>query len=401
MTRSLLGSLPIVAAVLLACASAPAGAATVADYLSQVSANIPEDELAEPGSQARAKAIAGLLREDLGLSPSDLVDMELELAEAWLDALKPDEAEKTIAEVLAGKDLAPAQRDRAGFAWVASFKVRLQTAADPAQLPTPIDTMAAFGDLGPRAVARAHSAESQRLLAIKKEGKIADPDAVFAHYDQALALLKDEPADERVPVYHLRLLAMEAAGQNADAVQKWLHDHQADPAAAEVMDTALTSGQKLVGQAAPELKAKRMDGVAGDLDIAAYKGKPILVDFFATWCKPCGVVAPAIAGVAAKYAAQGLVTIGVSLDNKDTVAQLPAYIAANGIAYPVMGDAMGWDSELDDAWHVDSIPTLILVDANGRIAAIDLHGATAEETAKNLDNAITPLLKNADQPFIP
>ncbi|MBA2481180.1 MAG: TlpA family protein disulfide reductase [Planctomycetes bacterium] len=383
------------------CAVPSAGAATVAEYLAQVSANIPDDEIKEPGSQARAKAIAGLLNEDLGLTPSDLIDLRLELAEAWLDALKPDEAEKAIGDVLAGTDAASAQRERAGLTWAAAFEVRLLTAPDPALLPSPIETVAVFGDLGQRVAARVHSVQAKRLLAVKKDGKVADPDAALAHFDRALELLKDDTPEQRIPVYHLRLLAMEAVGHNAEAVQKWLHAHREDPAAAEVLDTALTSGQKLIGQAAPELKAKRLDGGDGEIDIAAFKGKPVLVDFFATWHKPCGAIAPAISAIATKYAAMGLVTVGVSLDNKETIGQLPGYIAANAITYPIVGDALGWDSELDDAWHVDSIPTLILIDANGRIAAIDLHAATAEETTRNLENALAPVVKNPDQPFIP
>ncbi|MBA3710498.1 MAG: hypothetical protein H0W83_16965, partial [Planctomycetes bacterium] len=120
-------------------------AATVAEYIAQVDASIPADEMQDPGNPARAKAIDGLLQEDLGLGASETADLRLELAEAWLDALDPDQAEKTLAAVLAGKELSPPQRERAGLAWVAAWQVRLVCAPDPAALASPLATIAVFG----------------------------------------------------------------------------------------------------------------------------------------------------------------------------------------------------------------------------------------------------------------
>ncbi len=391
----------LIACALLVSLAASVPAASVAEVLDMVDQNLKPDELQEPGSQARAKAIDGVMHEDLGLSPAEIVDLKLALAEAWLDALKPDECEKIIAESLGTAGLTAAQRDRAGLAWVASWQLRFTQAADPATMPSVLATIKPFGDLGARVAARAHSGEAQRLLAVKdKDHKVVAPDDALAQYDLALALLKDLPAEERVPVYHLRLLGMEEIGKKPDEVQAWLLERQGDPAAAEVAESALTSGQKLVGEAAPPLKLKRLDGQPGEVDLGAFKGKPVLIDFFATWCKPCVAAAPAIAAFAAKHASE-LATIGVSLDTKDTFDQIPAYIAANGVGYPVVGDALGWDSEVDDAWHVDKIPTLILVGANGRVAAVDLIGASDQETEKNLEDALAPLLAGQASPAAP
>ena len=155
-----------------------------------------------------------------------------------------------------------------------------------------------------------------------------------------------------------------------------------------MLASALTAGEKLVGQPAPALKMKRVDGVDAELDLSTYKGKPVLIDFFATWCKPCAGVAPIVAAAAKQLADKGVVTIGVTLDTKDSLPNLAGWITKNGIAYPVVGDGLGWDSEVDDAWHVDGIPAMILVAPDGTVAATELLGATVEETVHNVEAAL-------------
>ncbi|HEX3135930.1 MAG TPA: TlpA disulfide reductase family protein [Planctomycetota bacterium] len=134
------------------------------------------------------------------------------------------------------------------------------------------------------------------------------------------------------------------------------------------------------------MKLKRVDGQEGEIDLASFAGKPVLIDFFATWCKPCETVAPIIASAAVKLKEQGVLTIGVTLDTKQTLPNLPAFIAKMGITYPVLGEGLGWDSEVDDAWHVDGIPAAVLVSADGKVLAVeqDLIGATVDETVANV-----------------
>jgi thiol-disulfide isomerase/thioredoxin len=413
---------PLLCALLALCAVVALPAATVDDLLQEVNHALKPDEITEPGNPARAQAIAALLGENLGLSPVDLLTLRTAGAEAWIDAGRVAEARAALQAVLTTPGAPGPLKERAGLAWVAAWQLEWKQAEKPAAVGNMLESLAPFGDLGPAVAARAHTAEAQRLQSglaeLRKtlppkpaDGEPEQPltpaqeayrDVVltlFKHLDAALTLLADKPPGDRVPVYALRVLAMEEAGAKADAVQAWLNGRN-DPAASQLLDSAMTASEKFVGQPAPKLKLKRVDGQDGEIDLSAFAGKPVLIDFFATWCKPCEAVAPMIASAAAKLKEQGVVTIGVTLDTKQTLPNLPAFIAKMGIAYPVLGEGLGWDSEVDDAWHVDGIPALVLVSADGKVLAVeqDLIGGSADEIVANVLNRLGQQAKAAARP---
>lgn len=380
--------------------------ATADDLLAAAVASVPADELTA-GNPARANAIAALV-DTPGLAAADHLALQAALAEAWLDALDPTKTCAVVTQILADPAVTDALRERAALSWVAAWQVRVLAAEK--SLPDPLAAVVALDPAHPpsaRVRARALAARAQASLARKEPAKEppqeAPPSTALADLDAALALLATADAGERVPLYALRLTAMEATGASPDDVRTFLQTHRDDPAATIAAEAALTAVEKLAGQPAPPLKLKRLDGKLGDKPVeltltnllAGEPGKPghpVLIDVFATWCKPCAQVAPAMTAIAKRWQPRGVRVLGVSLDTKDTVAALPAWIASHAIDYPIVGDGLGWDSEFAAAWHVDSIPRLILVDAQGVIVTADLGGATVEEVERNVDQVLARLL---------
>ena len=126
----------------------------------------------------------------------------------------------------------------------------------------------------------------------------------------------------------------------------------------------------VAGTQFPDFAEKDLDGKP--LSVANYKGKLVMVDFWATWCGPCVGELPNVQKIYEKYHAKGFEIIGVSLDkDKD---KLTAFIKEKNMAWPQYFDGQGWQNKLAVQYGVESIPATFLLDKNGKIIAKDLRG---------------------------
>ena len=101
-----------------------------------------------------------------------------------------------------------------------------------------------------------------------------------------------------------------------------------------------------------------------NVNLAAYKGKVIVLDFWATWCGPCKVEIPGFVHLQTKYGPQGLQTIGISVDDK--LDRLKPYVTEYKMNYPVL-QGLDHDDVQDAFGPIMGIPTTVVIGRDGKI----------------------------------
>lgn len=144
------------------------------------------------------------------------------------------------------------------------------------------------------------------------------------------------------------------------------------------------SAPSVAGQTAvaPEWSLKDMDGkTVGSAD---FKGKVVILDFWATWCGPCRAEIPNFIALQKQYAKQGLVVIGASVDEGGADVVKP-FARKLGINYPVVLA----DEKTQQAFGgIEAVPTTFIIDREGRIVKEHMGFADKDE----FENEIKPLL---------
>jgi cytochrome c biogenesis protein CcmG/thiol:disulfide interchange protein DsbE len=136
-------------------------------------------------------------------------------------------------------------------------------------------------------------------------------------------------------------------------------------------------------QAAPDFLLT--DSTGSQVRLSDYKGKVVLLNFWATWCGPCKAEIPWFAEFERKYKSSGLAVLGISMDDDGWKSVRP-FIAQSRINYRVM---VGDDATASRFGGIDSLPETLLIDRKGRIASRQL-GLTAKTT---YEEAIVELLR--------
>lgn len=197
----------------------------------------------------------------------------------------------------------------------------------------------------------AESHPQSYLSVISLESVIKDLDDEPALRDRAkLAFQRIKPDWKEIP--------------QAYNVQQYLNDPQKDK----------------LGKMALDFRQRTQEGTK--ISLADFRGKWVLLDFWASWCKPCRMESKYLVSVYEKYKDKGFTILSVSLDN-DKQAWKQA-IEADGLTWPQVSDLRGWQNEAALDYGIRSIPANFLINADGKVVASGLRGPMLEARLRTL-----------------
>jgi peroxiredoxin len=126
------------------------------------------------------------------------------------------------------------------------------------------------------------------------------------------------------------------------------------------------------------------DTSGNPVKLSSFRGKYVLIDFWASWCRPCRIENPTVVKAYNQYKEKNFTVLGVSLD-KSKDAWIKA-IADDQLTWTHVSDLKFWSNEVALKYKVESIPQNFLLDPNGKIIAKNLRGEQLLETLKGLLN---------------
>ena len=151
-------------------------------------------------------------------------------------------------------------------------------------------------------------------------------------------------------------------------------DHQGVAAIKKELDKQLSAITGWVGKTAPEISLPDTKGI--ELKLSSFRGQYVLVDFWASWCRPCRVENPHVVKAFNQFRGKNFTVLGVSLD-QDRNAWLEA-IKEDGLIWTHISDLKYWNSEVVPLYKIQGIPFNVLVDPAGKVIAENLRGDNLE-----------------------
>ncbi len=214
-------------------------------------------------------------------------------------------------------------------------------------------------------------------------GAEKNPESVAAVQKISEAFVKKYPSSFVDPIAIIRIMQTSDNVAAADNLYKIMSQNVKETNLGKYVNQQLEIAKiNPIGSQIADFSEK--DTAGKNVKISSFRGKYVLIDFWASWCRPCRMENPNVVAAYNKYHQKNFTVLGVSLDQAK--AAWVNAINMDGLTWTHISDLKGWSNEVAAKFKITSIPQNILIDPNGIIIAKNLRGEALKEKLDHLFN---------------
>ena len=185
------------------------------------------------------------------------------------------------------------------------------------------------------------------------------------------------------PGFGLQGFTLEEIGKKLEKLGSQFPKHAGLAAFRKQLDQEIQKNKGLVGFAAPEFTLPDVNGKP--IALNSFRGKWVLVDFWASWCKPCRMENPNVVAAYRQFKNKNFTILGVSLDRPDGREDWMKAILQDKLEWTHVSDLKFWESAVVPMYNIQGIPYNVLIDPQGKVVAENLRGG---DLAKKLSEVL-------------
>ncbi|MBM3431487.1 MAG: AhpC/TSA family protein [Bacteroidetes bacterium] len=186
------------------------------------------------------------------------------------------------------------------------------------------------------------------------------------------------------PIFSLELFSMERIKEGLVKLGGKFPNHTGLATFRRKLEEEIQKSKGLLGQSAPDFTLPDVNGKP--IALKSFRGKWVLVDFWASWCRPCRMENPTVVAAYQQFKNKNFTILGVSLDREDGKQDWLKAIQDDKLVWPQVSDLKFWNSLVVPMYQIEGIPYNVLIDPQGKVVAENLRGPQLAKKLKELIN---------------